>query len=181
MKTKHSAALLLCAVLAVVIALFGSLTVLAVDADGDGIDDDPQQTVADVTVEPETEPEVQPPTEAQTEYVEPKTESVTEYYEPETQAPAPVTDYVEQKTQPPNNQVADEEPNNEETTTEFQAPTLAKTISNKNYSTSNTAGIAAWVCVIIGSLVLFIVLISTKISGFKDKSRRAQNGYYEHG
>ena len=82
-------------------------------------------------------------TEAPTEYVEPEpveTEPQTEYV-----APAPVV----------------------QETTEFQAPTLAKTVSDKQYSTSYTAGIVSWICVAVGVIVVAAVLISTKVGGKK--------------
>ena len=44
---------------------------------------------------------------------------------------------------------------------------LAKTVSDKQYSTSYTAGIVSWICVAVGVIVVAAVLISTKVGGKK--------------
>lgn len=151
-----------------VMMLFSCASVFAVDLDGDGIDD-----------------EVPVNTEAQTEYVEPEyTDPPTEYVEPEPEQTEPPTEYVEpepEQTEPQTEYVAPEtkfEQTEEQTqnaapapvaqeTTEFQAPTLAKTISDKQYSTNYTAGIISWICVAVGIIVVVVVLISTKVGGKK--------------
>lgn len=149
-----------------VITFFCSITVFAVDLDGDGIDDD--------------EPVY---TEAPTEYVEPEpiyTEAPTEYVEPEPVYTEPPTEYVEpvyteELTEYVEPEPVETEPQTEyvapapvvQETTEFQAPTLAKTVSDKQYSTSYTAGIVSWICVAVGVIVVAAVLISTKVGGKK--------------
>lgn len=151
-------------VIVVVVTLFCGITVFAVDLDGDGIDDDePVYTEAQTEyVEPEP---VQ--TEAPTEYVEPvQTEEQTEYVEPEpVQTEAP-TEYVEPVQTEEQTEYVAPAPVVQETT-EFQAPTVAKTISDKQYSTNYTAGIISWICVAVGIIVVAVVLISTKASGKK--------------
>lgn len=155
-------------IIVAVIAFFCSATVFAVDLDGDGIDDDEPVYTEAPTEYVDPEPVY---TEAPTEYVEPEpvyTEAPTEYVEPEpiyTEAP---TEYVEPEpvqTDAPT-QYVEQAPVAQETT-EFQAPTLAKTISDKQYSTNYTAGIISWICVAVGVIVVAAVLISTKLSGKK--------------
>ena len=51
--------------------------------------------------------------------------------------------------------------------TEFQAPTIAKTVSEKKYSTSYTAGIVSWICVGLGVVAIAVVMISTKVGARK--------------
>ena len=51
--------------------------------------------------------------------------------------------------------------------TEFQAPTIAKTVSEKKYSTSYTAGIVSWICVGLGIVAIAVVMISTKVGARK--------------
>lgn len=161
MKNEIMFKRIFCLVITAVIALFCGITVYAVDLDGDGIDDEPVYTDEPTEyIDPEpvyTEPpteyvEPEPiPTDAPTEYVEPEpveTEAPTEYVEPE-----PVQTEVQTEYAPP---AAIEE------TTDFQAPTMAKTISKKQYSTNYTAGIISWICVAVGVIVVAVVLISTK-------------------
>lgn len=52
---------------------------------------------------------------------------------------------------------------NIEPTTEFVAPTLPKTVSEKKYSTNSTAGTVSWICVGVGILVALVMIISTKL------------------
>lgn len=154
-------------IIVAVVAFFCSATVYAVNLDGDGIDDDEPVYTETPTEYVEPEPiQTEPPTE----YVEPEpiqTEASTEYVEPEpiqTEAP---TEYVEPEpvqTEAPTEYVAAPV---EQETTEFQAPTLAKTISDKQYSTNYTAGIISWICVAVGVIAVAIVLISTKAGGKK--------------
>ena len=151
--------------LVMIIALFSTVTVFAEDIDGDGIDDTLLETVEPVYTEPEY-------TEPITEYVEP----TTEYVEPETTEPfvEETTEYVEPETEEQIYQeteyIANEEPQQIETT-EFVAPTVAKTVSDKKYETNYTAGIVSWICVGLGILVVFVVLVSNKVSGGKAKRR----------
>ncbi len=158
--------------LVMIIALFSTATVFAEDLDGDGIDDTPIETVEPVYTEPEyTEPVY---TEPITEYVEP----TTEYAEPETTEPyiEETTEYIETEPeaeeQPQQTEyISNEEPQHIETT-EFVAPTVAKTVSDKKYETNYTAGIISWICVGVGVLVVFIVLASNKAGNGKAKKNR---------
>lgn len=152
----------------VVISLFSFMTAFAVDLDGDGIDDEEPVYTAESTeyVEPVY-------TEAPTEFVE------TEPVQPETQTEHIVTEPVQNNdpTEYVNNEPKPEQTEEQtqnaapapivQETTEFQAPTLAKTISDKQYSTNYTAGIISWICVAVGVIVVAAVLISTKAGGKK--------------
>ena len=60
----------------------------------------------------------------------------------------------------------------EASTTEFVAPTQAKTVSDKEYSTNYTEGIVSWMCVAVGVLVIAVVMISTKAGGRKADRKR---------
>ena len=159
--------------LVMITALFSTVTAFAEDLDGDGIDD---EIVAE-TIEPVyTEPEYTEPvyTEPVTEYVEP----TTGYIEPETTEPVveETTEYIEtepeteEQTQRQTEYIANNEPQ-QIATTEFVAPTVAKTVSDKKYETNYTAGIVSWICVGVGILAVFIVLVSNKVSGGKAKRR----------
>ncbi len=171
MKSEFLIKRVFCIVLTVFITFFCGMTAFAVDYDGDGIDDDepiatevvteyeePEtEPVTEPQYEPETEPQYEPETEPQ---YEPETEAPTEpaYVEPEeTEAPATVPAYVETY------------PVDENSTTEYQAPTLAKTVSTKTYSTNYTAGVVSWLCVAVGIITVSVVLISTKVSGRKQR------------
>ena len=124
-----------------------TVTAYAVDLDGDGIDDE-----VVVTEPPYVEPETEPP------YVEPETEApATEYVQPETEAQG------QDETQYQNQYVETQAPDS----TEFQAPTIAKTVSEKKYSTSYTAGIVSWICVGLGVVAIAVVMISTKVGARK--------------
>lgn len=155
-------------IIVAVITFFCSLTVFAVDLDGDGFDDDEPVYTEAPTEYVEPEPVYTEPT---TEYVEPEpvyTEATTEYVEPEPVYTEEPTEYVEPEpveTEPQTEYVAPAPVVQE--TTEFQAPTLAKTVSDKQYSTNNTAGIVSWICVAVGVIVVAAVLISTKAGGKK--------------
>lgn len=165
MKNEIMFKRIFCFVIVAVTAFFCGITVFAVDLDGDGIDDEPVYTDAPTEyIDPEpvyTEPpteyvEPEPTeTEAPTEYVEPEpveTEAPTEYVEPEPVHTEAQTEYVAPVTAA-------------QGTTEFQAPTMEKTISEKQYSTNYTAGIISWICVAVGVIVVAVVLISTKAGG----------------
>jgi hypothetical protein len=167
----------LCVALIAIVSVFCTFTAFAVDYDGDGIDDDESQVETVEAYEPETEPQYEPETEAPTEYVEPQTEEPTEFVEPETSS-VKATEYYEPETEQQQTQAAYVEPENEQTTTEFQAPTLAKTVSEKTYSTNYTAGVVSWICVAVGVLTVFVVLVSTKASAHKAKQRAAADSYY---
>lgn len=162
MKIFDLAKKVFCFALVITITLFCALTVFA-----EGEDDSQPVPPQTEIVEPETEyiePATQPvetepyvPTDAPTEYVPDVTDApVTEAPEEETQAPT----YVQNITPA------------EETTAYYEAPTLAKTVSTKQYETNNTAGIVSWLCVGIGVIVIAAVMISTKVSGRKASARR---------
>lgn len=152
----------------VVIAFFSFVTVFAVDLDGDGIDD--EEPVFSVAPTEYVEPEY---TEQPTEFVETEpeqTEAPTEYVPTvaeQTDSPTP-TEYVYNEPEQTEKQTQNAAPAPVvQETTEFQAPTLAKTISDKQYSTNYTAGIISWICVAVGIIVVAAVLISTKVGGKK--------------
>jgi hypothetical protein len=170
MKSEHLLSKAIILLLVTIIALFSTATVFAEDLDGDGIDDTPVETVEQVYTEPEYVEPVY--TEPITEYVEP----TTEYVELETTEPIveEITEYVEPETEEQVQQQTEyieyDEPQHIDET-EFVAPTVAKTVSNKKYETNYTAGIISWICVGVGVLVVFIVLVSNKASGGKAKRR----------
>lgn len=171
MKSENLLSKAIILLLVMITALFSTVTVFAEDLDGDGIDDTPVETVEPVYTEPEyTEPVY---TEPVTEYIEP----TTEYTEPETTEPIveETTEYVEPETEEQVQQQTEyieyDEPQQIEET-EFVAPTVAKTVSDKKYETNYTAGIISWICVGVGVLVVCIVLVSNKASGRKAKKNR---------
>ncbi|MGB5088397.1 MAG: hypothetical protein WBO03_04250, partial [Ruminococcus bromii] len=84
-------------------------------------------------------------------------EPTTEYVQPETEAPK------QEETQYQNQYVETKATDS----TEFQAPTIAKTVSEKKYSTSYTAGIVSWICVGLGVVAIAVVMISTKVGARK--------------
>ena len=156
--------------LVMIIAVFSAITAFAVDLDGDGYDDETGEYigVADVSEPVYTDPVYTDPvyTEAPTKYV------------PETEAPIEETTiYEEDETEPQEiqteaptqAQIAEEQ---EEEETVFTAPTLAKTVSKKKYTTNYTAGLLSWICVVIGVIMVAVVIISTKVSGGKAKRKR---------
>lgn len=49
---------------------------------------------------------------------------------------------------------------------------MDKSLSDKTYTTDYTAGIVSWICVGVGLIVIFVMLVSTKISGRRSSSRR---------
>ena len=135
-----------------VIVFFSCMAVFAVDLDGDGIDDEEPAYTA-----------------APTEFVEPvQTEATTEFVEPEPVQTEESTEFVDNQPEQTEEQTQNAAPAPVvQETTEFQAPTLAKTISDKQYSTNYTAGIISWICVAVGIIVVAAVLISTKAGGKK--------------
>lgn len=135
-----------------VIVFFSCTAVFAVDLDGDGIDDEEPAYTA-----------------APTEFVEPvQTEATTEFVEPEPVQTEETTEFVDNQPEQTEEQTQNAAPAPVvQETTEFQAPTLAKTISDKQYSTNYTAGIISWICVAVGIIVVAAVLISTKAGGKK--------------
>lgn len=137
-----------------VIVFFSCTAVFAVDLDGDGIDDEEPAYTA-----------------APTEFVEPEpvqTEATTEFVEPEPIQTEESTEFVDNQPEQTEEQTQNAAPAPVvQETTEFQAPTLAKTISDKQYSTNYTAGIISWICVAVGIIVVAAVLISTKAGGKK--------------
>ena len=156
----------------IIISLFCTTTVFAADLDGDGYDDETGDYIDAATEAPYEEPVYTDPVYTDpiietTEYVEPATEqptqAETQYEEPETEAPQVQTE------QPTQAQYVDEP---EEETTEFVAPTVAKTVSEKKYETNYTAGMISWICVGVGVLVVVFVVASTKVSAGKANRRR---------
>ena len=170
MKSEKMITKALSIVLVMIMAIFSTATVLAEDLDGDGIDDEVIETVEPVYTEPEyTEPIY---TEPETEYIEETTEYIEETTEPYIEE---TTEYVEPETEEQVQQQTEYISNQEQqqlATTEFVAPTVAKTVSQKKYETNYTAGIISWICVGVGILVVVAVLISTKVSGGKAKKKR---------
>lgn len=171
MKSEKQLSKAISLLLVMIIALFSTATVFAEDLDGDGIDDEIVETVEPIYTEPEyTEPVY---TEPLTEYIEPTTEYIEETTEPYVEE---TTEYIETEPetqeQPQQTEyIANEEPQ-QVVTTEFVAPTVAKTVSDKKYETNYTAGIISWICVGVGILVVSAVLVSTKVSGGKAKNKR---------
>ena len=149
-------------VLAVLALSVCSITAFAVGEDDSQTPDPVVTEYVPVETEPQyTEPIYTEPvyTEAPTtEYVEPETEERTsEYVQPETEAP------TQEETQYQNQYVETQATDS----TEFQAPTIAKTVSEKKYSTSYTAGIVSWICVGLGVVAIAVVMISTKVGARK--------------
>ena len=148
-------------VLAVLALSVCSITAFAVGEDDPQTPDPQPDPVVTEYVPEETEPQYTEPgyTEAPTtEYVEPETEEpTTEYVQPETEAPK------QEETQYQNQYVETQATDS----TEFQAPTIAKTVSEKKYSTSYTAGIVSWICVGLGIVAIAVVMISTKVGARK--------------
>lgn len=156
-----------------IIAVFSATTAFAVDLDGDGYDDETGEYIGVVTEAPYEDPVVTDPvytdpiqTEAPTAYVpetEAPTEEATVYEESETEPQEIATEALTQA------QIAGEQKEEE---TVFTAPTVAKTISQKKYTTNYTAGLISWICVIVGVIVAAVVIISTKVSSGKAKRKR---------
>lgn len=148
-------------VLAVLALSVCSITAFAVG------EDDPQ------TPDPQPDPVVTEyvPDETEPQYTEPvyTEEPTTEYVPPATEAPA--TEYVAPETETPRQEETQYQNQYVETqasaATEFQAPTIAKTVSEKKYSTSYTAGIVSWICVGLGVVAIAVVMISTKVGARK--------------
>lgn len=143
-----------------------SITAFAVGEDDPQTPDPQPDPVVTEYVPDETEPQYTEPVYTEPIYTE---EPTTEYVPPETEAPAteyvqPATDEpVQEETQYQNQYVETQAPDS----TEFQAPTIAKTVSEKKYSTSYTAGIVSWICVGLGVVVIAVVMISTKVGARK--------------
>lgn len=143
-------------VLAVLALSVCSITAFAVGEDDSQTPDPQPDPVVTEYVPVETEPQYTEP--IYTEYVEPETEEpTTEYVQPETEAPK------QEETQYQNQYVETQATDS----TEFQAPTIAKTVSEKKYSTSYTAGIVSWICVGLGIVAIAVVMISTKVGARK--------------
>ena len=161
---------MICLLLAAIMPVFCAFGVAADEESG-------ESSQAEIIGEVETEPQPQVLTEPETEliFTDPV---VTEPPAPETEIPAtepesqavytePVTqemqtqpemqELTEEQTKPQYVPIADVEP-----TTEFVAPTLPKTVSEKKYTTNNAAGTLSWICVAVGILVAAVMLISTK-------------------
>lgn len=148
-------------VLAVLALSVCSITAFAVGEDDPQTPDPQPDPVVTEYVPDETEPQYTEPVyteEPTTEYVPPETEApATEYVQPATDEP------VQEETQYQNQYVETQAPDS----TEFQAPTIAKTVSEKKYSTSYTAGIVSWICVGLGVVAIAVVMISTKVGARK--------------
>lgn len=154
-------------VLAVLALSVCSITAFAVGEDDPQVPDSQPEPVVTEYVPDETEPQYTEPIYTEPVYTEAPT---TEYdVPPETEAPAteyvqPATDEpVQEETQYQNQYVETQAPDS----TEFQAPTIAKTVSEKKYSTSYTAGIVSWICVGLGVVAIAVVMISTKVGARK--------------
>ena len=148
-------------VLAVLALSVCSITAFAVGEDDPQTPDPQPDPVVTEYVPNETEPQYTEPVYTEPVYTEAPT---TEYVPPETEAPA--TEYVQpETTEAPNqNQYVETKATD---STEFQAPTIAKTVSEKKYSTSYTAGIVSWICVGLGVVAIAVVMISTKVGARK--------------
>lgn len=154
---------IMCVLSALVLIASGFTIAYAVDEDYDGYDDVTGEPVASAgTVE--TDP---PYTEAP--YTEPVYTDSPYTQQPYTEAPYTEAPYTEAPTE------AYEETTNiyvpvqrgdiQQDPSEFVPPTVSKTVSQRSYSTNYTAGIVSWICVGVGLLLMFIVALSTKISG----------------
>ena len=141
-------------VLAVLALSVCSITAFAVGEDDSQTPDPQPDPVVTEYVPDETEPQYTEPIYTEPVYTEAPT---TEYVQPETEAPK------QEETQYQNQYVETQAPDS----TEFQAPTIAKTVSEKKYSTSYTAGIVSWICVGLGVVVIAVVMISTKVGARK--------------
>ncbi len=166
MKSENLTKKVLCFVLAIIIAVFCNLTVFAVGEEDNSNYTEPSAEYVEPTTE-QYEPVVTDPPAETEPYVE--TEPTTAYV-PDTTIQEQTLPAAEEPTEA-QTYVQNIDPI-EETTEHFEAPTLAKTVSNKKYSTNYTAGIVSWACVGIGVLVIAVVLISNKVSGRKIKGSR---------
>lgn len=141
-------------VLAVLALSVCSITAFAVGEDDSQTPDPQPDPVVTEYVPVETEPQYTEPIYTEPVYTEAPT---TEYAEPETEVPK------QEETQYQNQYVETQATDS----TEFQAPTIAKTVSEKKYSTSYTAGIVSWICVGLGVVAIAVVMISTKVGARK--------------
>lgn len=141
-------------VLAVLALSVCSITAFAVGEDDPQTPDPQPDPVVTEYVPVETEPQYTEPIYTEPVYTEAPT---TEYVEPETEA------QKQEETQYQNQYVETQATDS----TEFQAPTIAKTVSEKKYSTSYTAGIVSWICVGLGVVAIAVVMISTKVGARK--------------
>lgn len=145
-------------ILPTVLAVFAlsvcSITAFAVGEDDSQTPDPQPDPVVTEYVPVETEPQYTEPIYTEPVYTEAPT---TEYAEPETEVPK------QEETQYQNQYVETQATDS----TEFQAPTIAKTVSEKKYSTSYTAGIVSWICVGLGVVAIAVVMISTKVGARK--------------
>lgn len=109
------------------------------------------------TEEAETEPpETEPPV---TEATEPPTEWVPAYAETEPPQDSDDSGYKEDYDGYDSYADAAQQP------TDLNAIKIDKSISNKTYTTDNTAGIVSWICVGVGLIVMLVMLLSTKLTG----------------
>ena len=131
-----------------------SITAFAVGEDDPQTPDPQPDPVVTEYVPDETKPQYTEPIYTEPVYTEAPT---TEYVQPETEA------QKQEETQYQNQYVETQATDS----TEFQAPTIAKTVSEKKYSTSYTAGIVSWICVGLGVVAIAVVMISTKVGARK--------------
>ena len=163
MKSVNFLKKAVCFSILIIVVFFSGFSALAVnETDNDFTTVEPFETqpeytepvVTDAPYQEETTeyvPETEPLPQETTEYVPTETEP----YEPETEAPTQAQ-YVEPQ---------------QSTTSYIQTPTVAKTVSKKQYSTNYSAGVISWACVGVGIIVAAAVLISTKVSGRKALGR----------
>ena len=97
-----------------------------------------------------TDPPTDPPTEAPTQAT---TQPTTQPYQETTETHTENGGFIDN--------------NNNHPATEFVPPTIPKTISEKSYTTNVAAGVVSWVCVIVGIVVIFAVIVSTKLSDYR--------------
>ena len=141
-------------VLAVLALSVCSITAFAVGEDDSQTPDPQPDPVVTEYVPVETEPQYTEPIYTEPVYTEAPT---TEYVQPKTEA------QKQEETQYQNQYVETQATDS----TEFRAPTIAKTVSEKKYSTSYTAGIVSWICVGLGVVAIAVVMISTKVGARK--------------
>lgn len=161
---------LICVLSALVLIASGFVTAYAVDEDYDGFDDITGEPIVDNVDPVATDPIYTDPIYTDAPYTEaPYTDA------PYTDAPNTEDPYTEdpQAEQSTDAQVEDntdiyvpvERGDIEQDPSEFVPPTVSKTVSQKSYTTNYTAGIVSWICVGVGLLLMFVVALSTKISG----------------
>lgn len=104
---------------------------------------------------PETEPPLTEATEAPTEWAPAYAETEPPQDSDDEEDDGNYYNYADQAQQP----------------TDLNAIKIDKSISNKTYTTDNTAGIVSWICVGVGLIVILVMLLSTKLTGGKTAGR----------